>query len=77
MDCEALAEVSPDLTLEECQMCQGVACGTIQTCDSQYPCIDDAITLVGCCIDSECEGLSNFCGMFIGTNNICVLDDDQ
>lgn len=77
MDCEMLVAVSPDLTLEECQMCQGAQCGQIETCDGQYPCVDGTIVLRGCCTDDQCEGLTPFCGMFIGTDNVCVNDDDQ
>lgn len=75
-DCAALVAVSPDLTLEECMTCQGAACGQEPVCDGQYPCVDGSIVLQGCCSDEQCAGLTLFCGMFIGTNNICVLDDD-
>lgn len=75
-DCAALAEVSPDLSLEECMMCQGAPCGEHELCDSQYPCVDGSIVLRGCCTDGQCEGLTSFCGMFIGTNNVCVKNDD-
>ena len=75
-DCAALVAVSPDLTLEECMTCQGAACGQEPVCDGQYPCVDGSIVLQGCCSDEQCAGLTLFCGMFIGTNNICVLHDD-
>lgn len=75
-DCAALVDVSPDLTLEECMTCQGAACGQEPMCDDQYPCVDGSIVLQGCCSDEQCAGLTLFCGMFIGTNNICVLHDD-
>ncbi|MCB9751358.1 MAG: hypothetical protein H6713_15385 [Myxococcales bacterium] len=76
-DCEALAAVSPDLTLERCQLCQGIACGQEpDECDGEFPCVDGAIVVQGCCADSDCEGLAQYCGMFTGTNNVCVLDDD-
>lgn len=75
-DCAALAEVSPDLSLEECMMCQGAPCGEHEQCDSQYPCVDGFIVLRGCCTDGQCEGLTPFCGMFIATNNVCVKNDD-
>ncbi len=57
-------------------MCQGVECGSVESCDVEYPCIDGTILLQGCCTDSECEGLTPFCGMYSGTHNICVLNDD-
>lgn len=76
-DCALLAEVSPDLELEQCLMCQGALCGEIAECDGQFPCVDGAIVLRGCCTDDQCEGLTPFCGMFIGINNICVEDDDR
>ena len=76
MECEALAEVSIDLTLEECLLCQGAPCGREALCDGQYPCVDGVIVLRGCCQDLECEGLTPFCGMYLGTNDICVLSDD-
>lgn len=75
-DCADLVAVSPDLTLEECMTCQGAACGQKPVCDGQYPCVDGSIVLQGCCSDEQCAGLTPFCGMFIGTDNICVLDDD-
>lgn len=76
MECEALAEVSIDLTFEECLLCQGAPCGAKAICDGQYPCVDGVIVLRGCCQDLECEGLAPFCGMYLGTNDICVLSDD-
>lgn len=75
-DCVALVEVSPDLTLEECMTCQGAACGQEPVCDEQYPCVDGSIVLQGCCSDQQCAGLTPYCGMHIGTNNVCVLHDD-
>ncbi len=75
-DCAALVAVSPDLTLEECMTCQGAPCGQEPICDDQYPCVDGSIVLQGCCSDEQCAGLTLFCGMFIGTDNICVLSDD-
>ena len=75
-DCEALAAVSPDLDLATCLLCQGVACGQEAACDAEYPCVRGAIVLQGCCADGDCEGLAPFCGMYIGTNNVCVLHDD-
>lgn len=76
-DCAALVEVSGDLTLEVCMACQDAPCGTNPTCDGEYPCIDGKIVLQGCCSDDQCVGLTPFCGMFIGTNNVCVLQDDM
>ncbi|MCA9662077.1 MAG: hypothetical protein KC486_27305 [Myxococcales bacterium] len=67
--------MSPDLTLEECETCQGAACDSDPLCD-QYPCVDGSIVLRGCCTDADCEGLAPFCGMYIATNNICVDSDD-
>lgn len=75
-DCAALVGISGDLTLEECMLCQGAPCGQEASCDSQYPCVDGAIVIQGCCTDEQCAGLTPFCGMFIGTNNVCVLSDD-
>jgi len=75
-DCAALAEVSGDLSIEECMACQAAPCGTDPICDGQYPCIDGEIVIQGCCTDEQCMGLTPFCGMFIGTNNVCVLQDD-
>lgn len=76
-ECAALAEVSGDLSFEECTACQAAPCGTDPICDGQYPCIDGAIVVKGCCSDAQCAGLTPFCGMFIGTNNVCVLQDDR
>ena len=75
-ECEALAAFSDDLTLETCQLCQGIACGQEPSCDQEFPCVDGAILLRGCCTDRECSDISPFCGMFTGVNNLCVLDDD-
>lgn len=75
-DCAQLAEFTPELTLEECLLCQGIPCGQEPTCDAQYPCVEGTIVLRGCCTDDQCEGLTPYCGMFIGTDNICVLHDD-
>jgi hypothetical protein len=75
-DCAALAEVSPDLTLEDCMTCQGAPCGQEPMCDQQYPCVEGSIVLRGCCTDAQCAGLTPFCGMFIGIDNICVEHDD-
>ncbi len=75
-DCEALVAVSGDLTLEDCQACQGIPCGQDPACDGQYPCLDGIIVLQGCCSDEQCAGVAPFCGMFIATDNICVLSDD-
>ena len=75
-DCEALAAVSPDLDLATCLLCQGIACGQEADCDAEYPCVRGAIVLQGCCTDDDCADLTPFCGMFIGTNNVCVLHDD-
>ncbi len=75
-ECEVLAAFSPDLTLETCQLCQGIACGQEPSCDQEFPCVDGAILLKGCCTDRECSDISPFCGMFTGVKNICVLDDD-
>lgn len=76
MDCPALVAVSGDLTLEQCMLCQGATCGEQPECDGNYPCVDGKIVLRGCCTDEQCAGLSPFCGMFIATNNVCVLNDD-
>lgn len=76
-DCAALAEVSIDLSLEDCIACQATPCGADPLCDGQYPCIDGEIVIKGCCSDAQCAGLTPFCGMFIGTNNVCVLQDDR
>ncbi len=77
MDCAALVEVSGELTLERCELCQGIACGVEpDTCDVEFPCVDGVIVLQGCCADADCEGLAPYCGMFTATNNVCVLDDD-
>jgi hypothetical protein len=76
MDCPALVAVSGDLTLEQCTLCQGAPCGQEPDCDSQYPCVGDVIVLRGCCSDEQCAGLTPFFGMFIATNNVCVLSDD-
>jgi hypothetical protein len=75
-ECALLAEVSPELDLAACLLCQGAACGAEARCDAQYPCVDDKIVIQGCCTDEECEGLTPFCGMYTGTNNVCVLHDD-
>jgi hypothetical protein len=75
LDCALLAEFSGELTVEECEMCQGAACGANQECD-EYPCVDGKIVVRGCCTDRECADLSPFCGMFIATNNVCVVSDD-
>ncbi len=75
-DCALLAEFTPELTLEECLLCQGIPCGQDPGCDAEYPCIEGKIVLRGCCTDDQCEGLTPYCGMFIGTDNICVLHDD-
>lgn len=75
-DCAVLVAGSDELTLEQCEQCQGVACGSAPDCDAQYPCVDRAIVLQGCCEDEHCAGLSPFCGMFTGTNNVCVVHDD-
>ncbi|MBK8262462.1 MAG: hypothetical protein IPK80_14160 [Nannocystis sp.] len=75
-ECALLAEVSPELELAACLLCQGIACGAEASCDDQYPCVDDKIVIQGCCTDEQCEGLSPFCGMYTGTNNVCVLHDD-
>lgn len=75
-DCAQLAEFTPELTLEECLLCQGIPCTQEPTCDAQYPCVEGTIVLRGCCTDDQCEGLTPYCGMFIGTDNICVLHDD-
>ncbi len=76
MDCEALVAVSGELTLERCELCQGIACGVEPDCDIEFPCVDGVIVLQGCCADEDCEGLALYCGMFTATNNVCVLDDD-
>lgn len=76
-DCALLVAVSKELTLAECEMCQGAACGAIATCDGQYPCVDGVIVLRGCCFDHQCTEGAPFCGQFLGTNNVCVLQDDQ
>lgn len=75
-DCPALVAVSGELTLEECNACQGAACGSDPTCDGQYPCVDNQIVLQGCCTDEQCAGLTPYCGMFIAPNNVCVFSDD-
>lgn len=75
-DCAALVAASGELTLEQCEQCQGAACGAIADCDAQYPCVDGAIVLQGCCEDEQCAELSPYCGRFTGTNSVCVLHDD-
>ncbi len=74
-DCMALVEVSGDLTLEECLTCQGSPCGLDPSCD-QYPCVNGSVVIQGCCTDAQCAELTPYCGMFIGTDNVCVKDDD-
>ncbi len=75
-DCSTLAEVSIDLTLDECLACQGAACGSDATCDAKFPCVDGEILIVGCADDEDCQGVSSFCGRYTGTNDVCVPDDD-
>jgi len=75
-ECALLAEVSGDLELSECLLCQGIACGQQASCDDQYPCIEGAIVIQGCCTDEQCAGLTPFCGMYSGTNFVCVRSDD-
>lgn len=75
-DCEALVAVATELSFETCIQCQGVPCGKEPECDGEFPCVDDAIVIQGCCSDRQCAGLTPFCGMFIGTNNVCVNHDD-
>lgn len=76
-DCNWLAEVSPDLELDLCLTCQGAPCGQHAECDSLFPCVEGAIVLRGCCTDEQCAGLTPFCGMFLGIDNICVESDDR
>ena len=75
-DCEALVAVASELSFETCIQCQGIPCGLDPECDGEFPCVDEAIVIQGCCSDRQCAGLSPFCGMFIGTNNVCVNNDD-
>ena len=75
-DCTVLADCSFDLTLEECQACQGAACDPGSMCGRQFPCKDGMIVIRGCDEDSQCADLSPFCGMYIAVNNVCVPSDD-
>lgn len=76
MDCAELVAFSGELTLEQCETCQGAPCGTIADCDSQFPCKDGSIVIRACCTDEQCADLSPFCGMFIAVDRVCVNDDD-
>lgn len=75
-DCIEIGACSSDLDEGGCTACQGVGCGTVSQCDTLFPCVDGAIVVQGCCADSDCTGVTPFCGRFIGTNNVCVLHDD-
>lgn len=76
LDCAEIGACSIDLDEGGCTACQGVACGTVSQCDTLFPCVDGAIVVQGCCLDSDCVGVAPFCGRYIGTNNVCVLHDD-
>jgi hypothetical protein len=75
LDCALLVEFSGELTMQECEMCQGAPCGAVPECNN-YPCVDGQVVIRGCCEDSECADLTPFCGMFIAVNNVCVQSDD-
>jgi hypothetical protein len=75
-DC-AILDGKTGASLELCNACQGTACGTRPDCDSQLPCVDGNIAVVGCCGESDCAGIAPYCGQFLGLGSICVDADDQ
>ncbi len=77
--CEEIAACSIDIDAATCNERQGEACDD-ENQTGEFPCVNNELVLRGCCSDADCEGLLEgrrlFCGQFIGTNNVCVLDDD-
>jgi hypothetical protein len=71
-DCASLAKVA-DISLEECEKCQGAACGT-PGCSSEFPCVG-TLMIRGCCDDDECQGLAHFCGRGTAPHHLCVTSD--
>jgi len=81
-DCEDCAVLSVKLdwsstTLAQCRNCQGAPQGSLRAC-TNFPVRDGKTVVHGCNVDSDCNGLSRFCGYSNQlTRHVCVISDAQ
>lgn len=63
-----------------CDRCQGTACdadaGASDPCSS-IPCVGGKRLIKGCNVDTDCKGISTFCGQYASEHNTCVLNDPK
>lgn len=71
---QGLPKVS--IGIDQCEQCQGTACGgdAGRFCTT-FPCVAGSTVIRGCCTDSDCSGLSPFCGHGAGPHGVCVMND--
>lgn len=78
-DCAKLsAELEWPEFLKYCEMCQGKTCdGEEGACKLNFPCEQGKYVVQGCEEDSDCSELKALCGMYIGPDNICTVNDTK
>jgi hypothetical protein len=80
LDCEFIAQRTEDVSLVDCQSCQGVACGPDELppepcCD--FPCREGQVVIRACDCDDDCEGIAPFCGRYASRHRVCQVADPR